>query len=383
MRNCTNPIGKKVRRGAAIFAAAVLSCLSAAACTKPPEVLAAPENLRVEEDLLLWDEVKGAAGYRVTVNGETTETAEPAFDVYWYIEPQTYRFEVTAFGDLPDSPAACYDYTVEEIVGSNGLNYYLLEDKSGYSVQRGYTSMRGVLTIPPFYNGLPVKRASSFSVTLDYGDNAYGKRLTEVRFPKTMEMIYGFQGLVSLTSVTLPRGVVIVSAFRNCSSLAEIRILGDKLTRIGSLEGTAWYENQKDGPMIVDGKVLYGYKGAVPEDGVGEIPSSVYLIDWECGENVTRLAIPEGIKFVYDGTKLKETLKSIVVPKSLQTPLLEFAKEKVLEEIFYRGTREELDAQFPPNIYRFADELWYFYSETRPEEEGNFWHYVDGEIVKW
>jgi hypothetical protein len=25
----------------------------------------------------------------------------------------------------------------------------------------------------------------------------------------------------------------------------------------------------------------------------------------------------------------------------------------------------------------------YYYSETEPTEEGNFWHWVDGEVVVW
>ena len=32
---------------------------------------------------------------------------------------------------------------------------------------------------------------------------------------------------------------------------------------------------------------------------------------------------------------------------------------------------------------KFGDATNYFYSETAPTEEGNFWHYVDGKPTPW
>ena len=31
----------------------------------------------------------------------------------------------------------------------------------------------------------------------------------------------------------------------------------------------------------------------------------------------------------------------------------------------------------------FSDATIYCYSETEPSEEGNYWHYVDGEATPW
>ena len=53
--------------------------------------------------------------------------------------------------------------------------------------------------------------------------------------------------------------------------------------------------------------------------------------------------------------------------------------------IFYRGTQDEREnylwIQNPNDPIAFA--TGYYYSDEKPEEEGNYWHYVDGEPTVW
>ena len=58
-----------------------------------------------------------------------------------------------------------------------------------------------------------------------------------------------------------------------------------------------------------------------------------------------------------------------------------------LDTFYFEGTEDEFKEI---EIDRSkATEKWesnlkiYYYSETEPTEEGNFWHYVDGLPVKW
>lgn len=56
-----------------------------------------------------------------------------------------------------------------------------------------------------------------------------------------------------------------------------------------------------------------------------------------------------------------------------------------LSSVFYLGTQEErknnlwIENQNEP----IALATWYYYSEEKPEEEGNYWHYVDSEPTVW
>ena len=80
--------------------------------------------------------------------------------------------------------------------------------------------------------------------------------------------IQAFYGCSKLTSVVIPNSVTSIGyeAFRDCSGLTSIEI-PNSVTSIGSsaFYGTAWYNNQPDG-VVYAGKVLYKYKGIMPEN---------------------------------------------------------------------------------------------------------------------
>ena len=445
-----------MRRGKIVLlvlaaACAVCGAIGLAACKTPLLPLFEPEDLRVEEEVLRWEKVKGATGYRVTVDGETTETE---FDLYWYFEPRTYRFEVTAIGDgekYSDSETVSCKYEPRVTVGSTGLEYTLLKDGSGYAVGKGFANLTGTVVIPEFYNGLPVKEIAEYGFfdPVWTGPNgcSVNRQTTGLYLPKTLERISCFVNLVELKSVTVPRSVQFIAsdAFMGCTSLAEVKILGEAVGgQQGWLDQTAWYENQKDGPLIVDGKILYGYKGTAPEDGVldglPETITSAHMYDYDdfteivfpkgiewigqmsC-DSLSELSLPEGVRYFGGFYSRASMLKKLVLPKGLQyieciryADLLEelILPEGLLSvligncaslkrivipkglqkisafsldpdepwEVFFMGNAEESDlvGMNPGTRVQFD---WYNYSETRPEEEGNFWHYVDGEIVKW
>ena len=71
-----------------------------------------------------------------------------------------------------------------------------------------------------------------------------------------------------LTSVTISNSVTCIGecAFYGCSGLTSITI-PNSVTSIGesAFEGTAWYNNLPDG-VVYAGKVLYTYKGTMPEN---------------------------------------------------------------------------------------------------------------------
>lgn len=57
-----------------------------------------------------------------------------------------------------------------------------------------------------------------------------------------------------------------------------------------------------------------------------------------------------------------------------------------LSHVFYRGIRSDRETfkiwtQYEYEPINFA--TWYYYSEEKPTEDGNYWHYVDGEPTVW
>ena len=56
-----------------------------------------------------------------------------------------------------------------------------------------------------------------------------------------------------------------------------------------------------------------------------------------------------------------------------------------LTSVYYQGTASEWSAiSIASNLnYDLTNATRYYYSETEPTEEGNYWHYVDGEVTVW
>ena len=98
--------------------------------------------------------------------------------------------------------------------------------------------------------------------------SCYG--LTSITIPNSVTSIgdYAFQYCSGLTNVVIGNSVKSIGnyAFSNCSGLTNV-VIGNSVTSIGNdaFYGTAWYNNQPDGVVYAD-KVLYMYKGTMPEN---------------------------------------------------------------------------------------------------------------------
>ena len=108
--------------------------------------------------------------------------------------------------------------------------------------------------------------------TIGIGQRAFANRkdLISVTIPNSVKSIgnSAFFGCSGLTSVDIPNSVTEIGsyAFQKCIGLTSLTIPNSVIS-IGSsaFYGTAWYNNQEDG-LIYLGKVLYAYKGIMPDN---------------------------------------------------------------------------------------------------------------------
>lgn len=121
----------------------------------------------------------------------------------------------------------------------------------------------------------------------------------------------------------------------------------------------------------------------IPDDGsVTAIGGGAFYgcSDW------TILEIPDGITSIgYCAFCDCESLTSLVIPDSVtyfgRALLSRFTN---LEGIYYKGTANEWEKiNIEVDNDEFINIKRYYYSETRPTGEGNYWHYVDGVITVW
>ncbi|MCI5583828.1 MAG: leucine-rich repeat domain-containing protein, partial [Anaeroplasma sp.] len=169
------------------------------------------------------------------------------------------------------------------------------------------------------YNDFVLYKESEDSIILI----SYNGNATDIVVPSGVTSInrVAFQSCSNLTSIEIPASVTSIgsSAFSGCNNLTSIKIPAS-VTSIGS-------------------STFFG-----------------------CG-NLIRIEIPASVT-------------------SIGSSAFEYCNN--LTSVYYTGTASNWDNISINSGNSFlTDATLYYYSETEPSEEGNYWHYVDGEIVVW
>jgi uncharacterized protein YjdB len=164
------------------------------------------------------------------------------------------------------------------------------------------------------------------SVTSIAGSSFFGcSSLTSVTIPNSVVSIgeQAFSSCISLPSITIPQGVMSIDkrAFSDCSSLASITI-PTSVTSIGeeAFDGTAWYNNHSDG-VIYLGKVLYKYKGTMPEGTKISIKKGTLVISEEAFygcSGLSSITIPSNLTSIGGSAFYGcSSLTSVTIPNSV------------------------------------------------------------------
>ena len=202
--------------------------------------------------------------------------------------------------------ASAEDFSVDGI-------YYNITSSTNKTVEVTYkgnyynsysNEYSGSITLPATvtYNGV------TYSVTSIGNSAFYGcSSLTSITIPESVTSIgyYAFSDCSSLTAITIPEGVTSIgnSAFSGCSSLTTITI-PESVTSIekSAFNGTAWYDDQPDGVLYI-GKMLYNYKGNMPENTAIEVKEGTVSISpcaFQSCSNLTAITIPESVTSIGD-----------------------------------------------------------------------------------
>ena len=149
--------------------------------------------------------------------------------------------------------------------------------------------------------------------------------LTSIEIPNSVTSIGSgaFKECTSLTSIEIPDSVTSIApdAFNGCTGLINIEI-PDSVTSIGlnAFYRTAWYNNQPDG-VVYAGKVVYKYKGTMPEDAVIEIRKGTKGIGdsaFDGCTGLTRIEIPDSVTSIEDRAFYGcSSLIEIVIPDNV------------------------------------------------------------------
>lgn len=225
-----------------ILISGILAAFALLGCNKSGAVkLDAPNNFRMENEIIFWDEVEHADLYIVTFFGEETETAKTQFELPNDLQVGKYKIEVMAISNENyfDSDIAVYNFKIEKkeeekIMNYDApLSYKLIEDRSGYEVHRMNTDpnegLEGVVVIPDFYKGLPVKRIANNAFHLGVlGAFIPNTVTTGFVLPQYLESIgeYAFAECEKIEEIDIPESVRTIEhgAFLRCSNLKKVKL---------------------------------------------------------------------------------------------------------------------------------------------------------------
>ena len=193
-------------------------------------------------------------------------------------------------------------------------------------------------------------------------------------------------------SFTIPNHVTSIGeyAFLECDSLTSV-VIPDSVTKIGAY-AFEWCDSLTslvipDRVTLIDNGAFYNCYSLTSV----EIPDSVTTIGDEafCScESLTSIVIPDSVTTIGSyAFSYCTSLTNVVIPDSVTLIGNEaFAYCDSLTSIYYNGTAEdwaEIEIYEWDNTY-FLEATVYYYSETQPTTEGNYWHYDEnGNPVAW
>ena len=342
-----------------------------------------------------------------------------------YIFLSDVPIEVIIGKNVTKIPSYLFNFKPYSITGELNIKSIEFEDESSCQIIGNYAFANAIIskiTLPDSVThiGCGAFRSCSLLEEIKMPENLQTidneafyecRRLKEVIFPDTLSSIgkNAFYHCRSFTTITIPKSVteIGINAFENCSKLVEIENLSELPISLGNTNNGKITSNalnvytDKDGSkktfetsdgfiFYEDGDICYllGYKGdskfvKLPENCHGK--NYEIYIEAFIHSDMNTIFIPSSV------TAIKT--RAFILCNHFVNIVIEDCTIKVNGgselpsgsnvNVYFLGTESEWsNNSFLKNRFNYSKK--YYYSESEPTTDGNFWHYDEnGEIAFW
>ena len=303
---------------------AFVSLISMSSCSEAPKKLGAPEGLKRDRRVMIWDPVENASGYKVSINDEEYTVTECRFELY-YLDGGTYEFEVMALGNGKTFTDSDPIYIMIELSDpvvhfeEPVFMYTLLKDRSGYRLEVNYyifNSPEETMVIPDFFGDYPITAVMNLNVLADPNSTkCLANTVTKyVILPKYLKVIQGktFYKMSNLREIVIPDSVTVIemSAFRDCKSLTKV-VLPKGLRKINHkcFQNTPLNEITIPDTVETIGRSAFECETIYTQTGINHVSSGL-----------SEIYIPDSVKTIGDGAfRGRERLKTIILPDTVES----------------------------------------------------------------
>lgn len=287
-----------------------------------------------------------------------------------------HLYKLTNNSNLPLKLNSNFDY------GNIEQNLKVLVDKDG---NKSYNDTEDTQYIETEDNFLFEEKDEVYALI------AYLGNADTVTLPEDIDgNKYRISRVLGARNIIISGGVEMIEDRAFCNNLLlESVVIGDGIKSIG--EETFAYCIALSEVTIGESVESIGrsaFKGCGALEFL-RLSSGLLEIGYEAFSGCTNLksvVIPNGTVKIDDGAFANSALNCIVIPISIEEiGDRVFEKYLSIEKFYYGGTAEDLlSISFGIGNEDLLKAERYYYSESKPDAEGNFWHYdVSGKIVIW